>query len=228
MRLCRVSCAFLTTAMKFARRQMSFAVVRAETDFHGELRAGDLVVLKSTVVKVGDKSATFRHRLTKRCDGKAGNEHGVQVRASRSREASCDAHPRRHPGGGRPAYRDVRIALGRTLDPSRHQLRSPLGQGPRTRVRPDCRVVQDAHPARAPKRIGTPVAWRPRTRQPPMAGFVYAEARGCNPGTAGAHTAKTRRFPEDRTQTIGQGILTGKQPKRGPRIHVAMGQQPKH
>jgi acyl-CoA thioesterase FadM len=81
------------------RRQMSFAVVRAETDFHRELRAGDLVVLESTVVKVADKSATFRQR----CDGKTANERGVQVRASRSREASCDDHPRRHPGGGRPA-----------------------------------------------------------------------------------------------------------------------------
>jgi acyl-CoA thioester hydrolase len=52
------------------RRQMSFAVVRAETDFHRELRAGDLVVLESTVVKVADKSATFRHRLTNAATGK--------------------------------------------------------------------------------------------------------------------------------------------------------------
>jgi acyl-CoA thioester hydrolase len=45
------------------RRQMSFAVVRAETDFHRELRAGDVVVLESTIVKLGEKSATFQHCL---------------------------------------------------------------------------------------------------------------------------------------------------------------------
>jgi acyl-CoA thioester hydrolase len=45
------------------RRQLSFAVVRAETDFHRELRAGDVVVLESTVLRLGGKSATFHHRL---------------------------------------------------------------------------------------------------------------------------------------------------------------------
>jgi acyl-CoA thioester hydrolase len=45
------------------KRQISFAVVRAETDFHRELRAGDIVALESTVLKVGEKSATFQHRL---------------------------------------------------------------------------------------------------------------------------------------------------------------------
>ena len=45
------------------RRQLSFAVVHAETDFHRELHAGDVVVLESTVAKLGDKSATFHHRL---------------------------------------------------------------------------------------------------------------------------------------------------------------------
>jgi acyl-CoA thioesterase FadM len=45
------------------KRQISFAVVRAETDFHRELRAGDVVALESTVLKVGEKSATFQHRL---------------------------------------------------------------------------------------------------------------------------------------------------------------------
>jgi acyl-CoA thioester hydrolase len=44
-------------------RRLSFAVVRAETDFHRELLAGDVVVLESTVSKLGEKSATFRHRL---------------------------------------------------------------------------------------------------------------------------------------------------------------------
>jgi acyl-CoA thioester hydrolase len=42
---------------------MSFAVVHAETDFHRELRPGDTMVLESTVLKLGDKSATFQHRL---------------------------------------------------------------------------------------------------------------------------------------------------------------------
>ena len=45
------------------RSQRSFAVVHAETDFHSELRAGDLIVLESTIVKIGEKSATFQHRL---------------------------------------------------------------------------------------------------------------------------------------------------------------------
>jgi acyl-CoA thioester hydrolase len=45
------------------RRQMSFAVVRAETDFHHELRPGDVVALESTVLKLGEKSATFHHQL---------------------------------------------------------------------------------------------------------------------------------------------------------------------
>ena len=45
------------------RRQLSFAVVRAETDFQRELRAGDVIALESTVTKLGEKSATFQHRL---------------------------------------------------------------------------------------------------------------------------------------------------------------------
>ena len=45
------------------RRQMSFAVVRAETDFHHELHPGDVVALESTVLKLSEKSVTFHHRL---------------------------------------------------------------------------------------------------------------------------------------------------------------------
>jgi len=45
------------------RRKLSFAVVRAETEFHRELHAGDVVALESTIAKVGEKSATFHHRL---------------------------------------------------------------------------------------------------------------------------------------------------------------------
>ena len=44
-------------------RQMSFAVVRAETEFHQELHAGDVVALESTLLRLGEKSATFHHRL---------------------------------------------------------------------------------------------------------------------------------------------------------------------
>jgi acyl-CoA thioester hydrolase len=45
------------------RRQLSFAVVRAETDFHRELRPGHVIALESAVAKIGEKSVTFRHRL---------------------------------------------------------------------------------------------------------------------------------------------------------------------
>jgi acyl-CoA thioester hydrolase len=51
------------------RRQMAFAVVHAETDFHHELHAGDVVVLDSTVLKLGEKSATFRHQLRNMATG---------------------------------------------------------------------------------------------------------------------------------------------------------------
>ena len=45
------------------RRQISFAVVRAETNFHRELHPGDVIALESTVLTLGEKSATFHHRL---------------------------------------------------------------------------------------------------------------------------------------------------------------------
>ena len=51
------------TPEEIQRRQMSFAVVHAETDFHRELHSGDVMLLESTVLKLGDKSATFQHRL---------------------------------------------------------------------------------------------------------------------------------------------------------------------
>jgi acyl-CoA thioester hydrolase len=53
------------------RRQMSFAVVRAETDFHRELRAGDVMALESTVARLGDKTVTFHHRLMNVATGDA-------------------------------------------------------------------------------------------------------------------------------------------------------------
>jgi hypothetical protein len=40
------------------RRQISFAVVRAETDFHRELRSGDVIALESTILTLGEKSAS--------------------------------------------------------------------------------------------------------------------------------------------------------------------------
>jgi acyl-CoA thioester hydrolase len=51
------------TPEEIRRRKLSFAVVRAETEFHHELYAGDVIALESTIVKVGEKSATFHHRL---------------------------------------------------------------------------------------------------------------------------------------------------------------------
>jgi acyl-CoA thioester hydrolase len=51
------------------RRQLSFAVVHAETDFHRELRAGDVVVLETAIAHLGEKSVTFRHRLKKQPPG---------------------------------------------------------------------------------------------------------------------------------------------------------------
>jgi acyl-CoA thioester hydrolase len=44
-------------------RRLFFAVVRAETEFHHELYAGDVMALASMILKVGAKSATFHHRL---------------------------------------------------------------------------------------------------------------------------------------------------------------------
>jgi acyl-CoA thioester hydrolase len=51
------------TPEEIRRRKLSFAVVRAETEFHRELYAGDVIVLQSTIMKVGEKSALFHHRL---------------------------------------------------------------------------------------------------------------------------------------------------------------------
>jgi acyl-CoA thioesterase FadM len=45
------------------RRQICFAVVRTETDFHYELHPGEVMALESTVLTLGEKSATFHHRL---------------------------------------------------------------------------------------------------------------------------------------------------------------------
>ncbi len=51
------------TPDEIRRRKMSFAVVRAETEFNRELYAGDVIALESSIVRIGEKSATFHHRL---------------------------------------------------------------------------------------------------------------------------------------------------------------------
>ena len=44
-------------------RKLSFAVVNAQSDFRSELAAGDAIRLETSVVTIGSKSMTFRHRL---------------------------------------------------------------------------------------------------------------------------------------------------------------------
>jgi len=44
-------------------RQLSFAVVRAETDFLSELVAGDVIALRSGIEAMATKSVRFRHEL---------------------------------------------------------------------------------------------------------------------------------------------------------------------
>jgi len=51
------------TLEEIKRRQMSFAVVHAETNFRRELRSGDVMTLESSVLKLDHRSVTFQHRL---------------------------------------------------------------------------------------------------------------------------------------------------------------------
>lgn len=44
-------------------RKLSFAVVRAESDFKSEVLAGEAVYLQTGIVEIGGKSVLFRHRL---------------------------------------------------------------------------------------------------------------------------------------------------------------------
>lgn len=44
-------------------RGLSFAVVHAESDFKAELHAGDVIRLDSAILELGNRTATFRHRL---------------------------------------------------------------------------------------------------------------------------------------------------------------------
>jgi acyl-CoA thioester hydrolase len=50
-------------------RQLSFAVVHAESDFKAELSAGDSIHLETGILQLGSKSITFRHRLIRSEDG---------------------------------------------------------------------------------------------------------------------------------------------------------------
>ena len=51
-------------------RRLSFAVVNAQSDFRAELSAGDAIRLETSIIAVGSKSMTFKHRLI-RSDGDA-------------------------------------------------------------------------------------------------------------------------------------------------------------
>jgi acyl-CoA thioesterase FadM len=46
-------------------RRLSFAVVNAQSDFRAELSAGDPIRLETSVIEIGTKSMTFRHRLVR-------------------------------------------------------------------------------------------------------------------------------------------------------------------
>jgi acyl-CoA thioester hydrolase len=59
----------LTRSDMESGRRLSFAVVHIESDFRAELMAGDVIALRSSVLSVGTKSATFHHRLYRAGDG---------------------------------------------------------------------------------------------------------------------------------------------------------------
>lgn len=60
----------LTAGDMRAGRRLSFAVVNAQSDFRAELSAGDAIRLETSIVDIGTKSMTFRHRLI-RAEGDA-------------------------------------------------------------------------------------------------------------------------------------------------------------
>jgi acyl-CoA thioester hydrolase len=43
--------------------RMSFAVVHAESDFRSEVLAGEVIAMRTGIEEIGNKSATFRHKL---------------------------------------------------------------------------------------------------------------------------------------------------------------------
>jgi acyl-CoA thioester hydrolase len=87
------------------RRQISFAVVRAETDFHRELRPGDVMALESTVLALGEKSATFHHRLKDVAAGDIAMSTVVSNRSKAARSVALLLRDERF--GRRPDPRDL-------------------------------------------------------------------------------------------------------------------------
>ncbi len=59
-------------------RKLSFAVVRAESDFKSEVVAGEVLYLQTAVERIGEKSITFRHRLFRAETGAMVFETGFQ------------------------------------------------------------------------------------------------------------------------------------------------------
>ena len=55
----------LTASDMRSGRRLSFAVVHAESDFRSELSAGDAIRLETSIIAMGTKSITFRHRLVR-------------------------------------------------------------------------------------------------------------------------------------------------------------------
>ena len=53
----------LTASDMRGGRQLSFAVVNAQSDFRAELAAGDAIRLETSIIEIGSKSMTFRHKL---------------------------------------------------------------------------------------------------------------------------------------------------------------------
>jgi acyl-CoA thioester hydrolase len=44
-------------------RRLAFAAVHGDTNFRAELKAGDVIRLDTAVTEIGNKTATFHHRL---------------------------------------------------------------------------------------------------------------------------------------------------------------------
>lgn len=54
----------------FSGRRQSFAVVHTDATFHAEVLAGEQVVMRSCVLEIGHRSASFQHRLLRATDEK--------------------------------------------------------------------------------------------------------------------------------------------------------------
>jgi hypothetical protein len=66
------------TPEEIRRRQMSFAVVRAETGFHRELRAGEVIALGSPCRKAWRVAATFQQATKQLRSAKIHGVHSIQ------------------------------------------------------------------------------------------------------------------------------------------------------